>query len=54
MLLAINLYSPINPMRSIIQSYKVLPHHEATNIPPICIAVFILFIALWGNVSSDT
>ena len=33
---------------------NVLPHHEATNIPPIRMAVFILFIALWSKVSSDT
>ena len=49
-----NLASPITPIRSIIQSYNVLPHHEATNVPPICTAFFILFIALWSKVSSDT
>ena len=45
--------APINPIRSII-IYNALPQWEATNVPPICTAVFILFIALWGKVSSDT
>ena len=34
--------------------YMMCYHSEATNVPPICTAVFILFIALWGKVSSDT
>ena len=34
--------------------YIMCYHRAATNVPPICTAVFILFIALWGKVSSDT
>ena len=42
------------PPFGVSQNHIKVLHHEATNVPPIWIAVFILFIALWGNVSSDT